>query len=131
MDHSSLKTDELKALKLLRSSIKSANILSSKIDKTVNIATWNIRHWGQKKRYDQILHHPTVTGSVLSEKMEVLNFVKVISKMNARCLPSAFMNSGRCRIEKVNTVNIGQFAQLLIVLGMINFRAEIQTQIVP
>jgi len=78
MDHSSLKTDELKALKSLRSRIKSANIPSSKIDKTVNIATWNIRHWGQKKRYDQILHHSTVTGAVLSEKMGVLNFVKVI-----------------------------------------------------
>jgi len=57
MNHSSLNIDELKALKLLRKRIKSAQIPSSKLDKTVNIATWNIRHWGQKKRKKCSLHY--------------------------------------------------------------------------
>jgi len=74
MDHSSLKTDELKALKLLRSRIKSANIPSSKIDKTVNIATWNIRHWGQKKRKKCSLHYIA----------EILNQFDLISVVELR-----------------------------------------------
>lgn len=57
MDHSSLNLDELKALKLLRKRIASAEIPSSKLDETVNIATWNIRHWGQKKRKKCSLHY--------------------------------------------------------------------------
>lgn len=57
MDHSSLKIDELKALKLIRNRIKLAEIPSSVVDKTVNIATWNIRHWGQKKRKKCSLHY--------------------------------------------------------------------------
>ena len=56
MDHSRLNLDELKGLKLLRSRIKAANIPSSKLDETINIATWNIRHWGQKKRRKCSLH---------------------------------------------------------------------------
>ena len=56
MDHSKLNVDELKGLKLLRSRIKAANIPSSKLDETINIATWNIRHWGQKKRKKCSLH---------------------------------------------------------------------------
>lgn len=56
MDHSRLNLDELKGLKLLRSRIEAANIPSSKLDETINIATWNIRHWGQKKRKKCSLH---------------------------------------------------------------------------
>ena len=57
MDHSKLNVDELKGLKVLRSRIKTANIPSSKLDETFNIATWNIRHWGQKKRKKCSLHY--------------------------------------------------------------------------
>lgn len=57
MDHSKLNLDELKGLKLLRDRIEAANIPSSKLDKTINIATWNIRHWGQKKRKKCSLHY--------------------------------------------------------------------------
>ncbi len=57
MDHSALNLDELKTLKLLRNRIASADIPSSKLDETVNIATWNIRHWGQKKRKRCSLHY--------------------------------------------------------------------------
>lgn len=57
MNHSSLKLDELKALKLLRARIASAKIPSSKLDEAINIATWNIRYWGQKKRKKCSLHY--------------------------------------------------------------------------
>jgi endonuclease/exonuclease/phosphatase family metal-dependent hydrolase len=57
MDHSKLNANELKGLKLLRDRIKTANIPSSKLDETINIATWNIRHWGQKKRKKCSLHY--------------------------------------------------------------------------
>ena len=57
MDHSPLKIQELKALKILKNRIKAADIPSSKLDKTINIATWNIRHWGQKKRKKCSLHY--------------------------------------------------------------------------
>ena len=57
MNHSNLSTEELKGLKIIRSRIKEANIPSSKLDETINIATWNIRHWGQKKRRKCSLHY--------------------------------------------------------------------------
>lgn len=57
MDHSKLTTEELNGLKVIRNRIKSANIPSSKLDETINIATWNIRHWGQKKRKKCSLHY--------------------------------------------------------------------------
>ena len=50
MDHSKLSLNELKGLKLLRERIKDENIPPSNLDKTISIATWNIRHWGQKRR---------------------------------------------------------------------------------
>jgi len=57
VDHSKLKKSELKALKKLRSRIVAAKIPSSKLDESINIATWNIRHWGQKKRKRCSLHY--------------------------------------------------------------------------
>ena len=74
MDHSRLNIDELKGIKLLRSRIKTANIPSSKIDKTINIATWNIRHWGQKKRMKCSLHYIA----------EILNQFDLISVVELR-----------------------------------------------
>ncbi len=74
MDHSSLKVGELKALKLLRSRIQSANIPSSQLDRTINIATWNIRHWGQKKRKKCSLHYIA----------EILNQFDLISVIELR-----------------------------------------------
>lgn len=74
MDHSSLKLDELKALKLLRRRIKDANIPPSTLDKTINIATWNIRHWGQKRRKKCSLHYIA----------EILNQFDLISVIELR-----------------------------------------------
>jgi len=74
MDHSKLNLDELRGLKLLRSRIKAANIPSSKLDETINIATWNIRHWGQKKRKKCSLHFIA----------EILNQFDLISVVEVR-----------------------------------------------
>ena len=57
MDHSRLTLDELKGLKLLRRRIDDAGIPSSSLDEAINVATWNIRHWGQKRRKRCSLHY--------------------------------------------------------------------------
>jgi len=57
MDHSILSANELAGLKLLRQRIQAADIPSSVLDETINVATWNIRHWGQKKRKRCSLHY--------------------------------------------------------------------------
>ncbi len=74
MDHSKLNLDELKGLKVLRERIKDANIPSSKLDETINIATWNIRHWGQKRRKRCSLHYIA----------EILNQFDLISVIELR-----------------------------------------------
>jgi endonuclease/exonuclease/phosphatase family metal-dependent hydrolase len=56
VDHSNLNKSELKTLKTLRGRIATAKVPSSKLDESINIATWNIRHWGQKKRKRVSLH---------------------------------------------------------------------------
>ena len=73
MDHSKLSVDELISLKLLRERIKTANIPSSQLDKSINIATWNIRHWGQKKRKRCSLHY---IAEILS-KFDLINIVEL------------------------------------------------------
>ena len=60
--------------KLLRTRIKSANIPPLEIDRTINIATWNIRHWGQKRRKKCSLHYIA----------EILNQFDLISVVELR-----------------------------------------------
>ncbi len=74
MDHSKLNADELNGLKLLRKRIKEAKIPSSKLDESINIATWNIRHWGQKRRKQFSLHYIA----------EILNQFDLISVIELR-----------------------------------------------
>jgi hypothetical protein len=57
MDHSNLTLAELEGLEVLRERIYAACIPSSTLDETINLATWNIRHWGQKKRKRCSLHY--------------------------------------------------------------------------
>jgi len=71
MDHSKLNLGELEALKLLRERIKDAKVPSSALDKTINIATWNIRHWGQEKRKRCSLHY-------LAEILSQFDLISVI-----------------------------------------------------
>ena len=78
MDHSPLKMQELKALKILKNRIKAAEIPSSKLDKTINIATWNIRHWGQKKRKKCSLHY-------IAEILNQFDLISVVELKKEMC----------------------------------------------
>ncbi|MFC1564263.1 endonuclease/exonuclease/phosphatase family protein [candidate division KSB1 bacterium] len=57
MEHGRISPEIAKGLKVLRKRIKDANIPSSVKDKTVNIATWNIREFGRKKRKKESIHY--------------------------------------------------------------------------
>ena len=56
MNHGNLSVDAAKGLKELKNRIKSAKIPSSKLDETINIASWNIREFGRKDRRPESLH---------------------------------------------------------------------------
>jgi hypothetical protein len=57
MDHSTASADILEGLKLLRKRIEAAKIPSSKLDETLNVATWNIREFGKKRRTEAAIHY--------------------------------------------------------------------------
>jgi endonuclease/exonuclease/phosphatase family metal-dependent hydrolase len=57
MNHGNVSPEIAKGLKVLRSRIAKAKIPSSKLDETLNIATWNIREFGKKKRSDAAIHY--------------------------------------------------------------------------
>lgn len=56
MHHGKLTQAEAEGLRVLRDRIASAKIPPSKLDETLNVATWNIREFGRKKRLDASLH---------------------------------------------------------------------------
>jgi hypothetical protein len=56
MEHGDVSADLAKRLKLLRERIDEANIPSSKLDESLNIATWNIREFGKKPRQIEAIH---------------------------------------------------------------------------
>lgn len=57
MNHGTVSPEIAKGLKVLRSRIAKAKVPSSKLDETLNIATWNIREFGKKKRSDTAIHY--------------------------------------------------------------------------
>lgn len=57
MHHGRVSRDIAKGLIALKSRIADANIPSSKIDETLNIATWNIREFGKKRRDEASIHY--------------------------------------------------------------------------
>jgi len=57
MNHGNVSPEIAKGLKVLRSRIAKANIPSSKLDETLNIATWNIREFGKKARSTAAIHY--------------------------------------------------------------------------
>ena len=57
MFHGNVSLEIAEGLKLLRKRIESAQIPSSKLDETLNIATWNIREFGRKRRSDAAIHY--------------------------------------------------------------------------
>lgn len=57
MHHGRLDYETALGLKELRTRINTAGIPSSKLDESINIATWNIRHFGRGRRTSQSLHY--------------------------------------------------------------------------
>jgi len=57
MLHHDIDIDTAKGLKFLREQIRAAGIPSSKLDETINIATWNIREFGKVAREEASIHY--------------------------------------------------------------------------
>src|SRR6266704_1251317 len=57
MNHGNISPEIAKGLKVLQSRIAKAAIPSSKLDETLNIATWNIREFGKKARSAAAVHY--------------------------------------------------------------------------
>lgn len=57
MFHGNVSLEIAEGLKLLKSRIEAAEIPPSKLDETINIATWNIREFGKKRRTQAAIHY--------------------------------------------------------------------------
>src|SRR6058998_2477771 len=57
MNHGDISPEIAKGLKVLQERIANAGIPSSKLDETLNIATWNIREFGKKARSEAAIHY--------------------------------------------------------------------------
>jgi len=57
MDHGKISQDIAKGLKILRKRIRSSNIPPKVLDKSLNLATWNIREFGKKRRKKDSIHY--------------------------------------------------------------------------
>src|SRR5438874_3726993 len=57
MFHGNVSLEIAQGLKALRGRIEAAKIPSSKLDETLNIATWNIREFGKKRRSEAAIHY--------------------------------------------------------------------------
>jgi endonuclease/exonuclease/phosphatase family metal-dependent hydrolase len=56
MHHGSINSNTAQGLQKLRERISEANIPSSSLDETLNLATWNIREFGKKARKKMAIH---------------------------------------------------------------------------
>ncbi|MDP9414514.1 MAG: endonuclease/exonuclease/phosphatase family protein [Pseudomonadota bacterium] len=57
MFHGNVSLEIAEGLKLLRRRIEAAKIPPSKLDETLNIATWNVRELGKKRRSEAAIHY--------------------------------------------------------------------------
>ena len=57
MHHGKISKEIARGLVALRKRIDAAKIPSSKLDETLNIATWNIREFGKKRRTEAAIHY--------------------------------------------------------------------------
>jgi Endonuclease/Exonuclease/phosphatase family len=57
MHHGDISQEIAEGLLALRERIGAANIPPSKIDETLNVATWNVREFGKVKRSDAAIHY--------------------------------------------------------------------------
>lgn len=55
--HGTISPDIAKGLKILRTRIGASNIPPMKFDETLNIATWNVREFGKKRRTEAAIHY--------------------------------------------------------------------------
>ena len=56
MKHGDLNTQEAARLKILRERVNAAKVPDTVLDKTLNLATWNVRELGKKKRSRAAIH---------------------------------------------------------------------------
>lgn len=57
MNHGNVSKEIARGLLALQTRIKAAKIPPSKLDETLNLATWNIREFGKKRRLEASLHY--------------------------------------------------------------------------
>ena len=57
MNHGNVSKEIAKGLLALQARIKAAKIPPSKLDETLNIATWNIREFGKQRRLEASIHY--------------------------------------------------------------------------
>ena len=57
MFHGNVSLEIAEGLKLLMKRIEAAKIPPSKLDETLNIATWNVREFGKKRRSEAAIHY--------------------------------------------------------------------------
>lgn len=57
MDHGDISKELARGLLALQQRIGAAQIPSSKLDESINIATWNIREFGKKQRSEAAIHY--------------------------------------------------------------------------
>ena len=57
MRHGNVSLETAKGLQFLRERIAAAKIPSSKLDETINIATWNVRDFGKSPRQEASIHY--------------------------------------------------------------------------
>src|ERR1044071_2041407 len=57
MHHGDVSPDIAAGLLALRKRIEAAKIPPSQLDKTLNVATWNIREFGKKRRTEAAIHY--------------------------------------------------------------------------
>ncbi|MFZ6735821.1 hypothetical protein ACO0LG_28125 [Undibacterium sp. Ji42W] len=76
MHHGKVSAEIAAGLLVLKESIKEAAIPSSKLDETINIATWNIREFGKNYTVQQFSFQ-------MSDHVPIWIQVKPISKVSA------------------------------------------------
>ncbi len=57
MNHGTVSPEIAQGLLVLNERLERANIPSSRLDETLNIATWNVREFGKKPRTDAAIHY--------------------------------------------------------------------------
>jgi len=57
MFHGKVPPEIARGLKALRGRIEKARVPSSKLDESINIATWNVREFGSKRRSEAAIHY--------------------------------------------------------------------------